>query len=175
LYYRANKEKIRIRKKGTEAKRIDHYREMKRRNAAKRRTRARRLAIGHYSHGSYRCACCGEDNYDFLEVDHVRGGGGKENLQLFGRRSVSSALIFWLASNGFPPGFQILCANCNRSKGKHGVCSHQRPVGAAESNLSLDRWLGSDDSDLSSRFSSGHRLPISFEEDTTSKVKAINA
>ena len=140
LYYRENKDRIRVRKRVTEAKRLDFYREMRRRNQSKRRIQARRLVIGHYSQGTYRCACCGESQYDFLELDHINGGGGRENLQLFGGRSVSSALFCWLVTNGFPPGYQILCANCNRSKGKHGTCVHRRPT-TQEKTLALDHWV----------------------------------
>jgi ABC-type uncharacterized transport system substrate-binding protein len=33
----------------------------------------------------------------------------------------------WLARNGYPSGFQILCMNCNHGKSRNGgVCPHQR-------------------------------------------------
>lgn len=127
LYYREHKAQIRARKKITEAKRIDHYREMKRLNMNKRRIRARYLIIGYYSHHTFRCACCGERQYDFLELDHIQGGGRREMIKMFGS-TASSAFYFWLVRNGFPPGLQVLCSNCNKSKGKHGVCVHQRRI-----------------------------------------------
>lgn len=142
LYYQKNKERIRIRKKATEAKRQDHYRAMKRRGMARRRILARRLVLGHYSEGTYRCACCGENQYDFLEVDHINGAGTRENIQLFGRKATSGALYFWLLGNGFPSGYQILCSNCNKSKGKHGMCVHQRPSLPRDGRTAvLDSWL----------------------------------
>lgn len=142
-YYENNKERIRVRKRATEAKRRDLYSANKRKNQARRRNLGRRLVVGHYSQNTYRCACCGESQYDFLEIDHVNGAGGKENIQLFGRRAVGSALYLWLIKNGFPPGYQILCSNCNNSKGRHGTCVHQRPILLRDERVTavLDRWL----------------------------------
>ena len=31
--------------------------------------------IGHYSHGKFCCACCGEDHREFLALDHINGDG----------------------------------------------------------------------------------------------------
>lgn len=31
----------------------------------------------------------------------------------------------WLVANDFPPGFQVLCANCNMAKDRPGGCPHQ--------------------------------------------------
>jgi hypothetical protein len=34
-----------------------------------------------------------------------------------------------LRNNNYPPGFQVLCLNCNRSKHfGSGACAHQDPV-----------------------------------------------
>jgi hypothetical protein len=66
------------------------------------------------------CACCGEDTPEFLEIDHIDGGGTKHRKEIGGR------LYAWLRRNGFPPGFQVLCANCNVAKGRYGVCPHRR-------------------------------------------------
>jgi len=30
----------------------------------------------------------------------------------------------WLVANDFPPGFQVLCANCNMAKDRPGGCPH---------------------------------------------------
>lgn len=30
----------------------------------------------------------------------------------------------WLKKNDYPKGFQILCHNCNMSKGFYGYCPH---------------------------------------------------
>ncbi len=36
-----------------------------------------------------------------------------------------SVLYSWLKKQGYPPGFQVLCHNCNLAKGYYGACPHQ--------------------------------------------------
>lgn len=57
------------------------------------------------------CAKCGEDDESLLQVDH-KNGGGNEHRREIGQ----SNLYLWLRQNGFPKGFQILCASCNWKK-----------------------------------------------------------
>ena len=38
-----------------------------------------------------------------------------------------SLMYSWLIKNNFPPGFQLLCMNCNFAKGIHGgICPHTK-------------------------------------------------
>jgi len=69
------------------------------------------LAAYDYYGGRY-CACCGESMLEFLNIDHIAGGG---NVQV--RRGTLPA---WLKSMGYPPGYQILCSNCNFGKSRNG-------------------------------------------------------
>src|SRR6266480_4102835 len=94
-WYYNNPEKAKIRRQRAFEKHPGQYRETKRRYENRRRAQFRRIVIGFYTHGTYRCACCGEDEWDFLELDHINGGGRKENLRMFGRES-SSPLYRWL-------------------------------------------------------------------------------
>lgn len=86
------------------------------------RTRHRFNAISHYSHGTFSCACCGEDHYHFLTIDHVNGGGHAHQRQL---KRDGTTFYSWLSRNGYPSGFRVLCFNCNCAKGIHGVCPHE--------------------------------------------------
>lgn len=70
--------------------------------------------LRHYGGKPPQCACCGENERLFLELDHVFGGGNKERKQNK-NRSASSFYLF-LIKIGFPKGYQILCSNCNRAK-----------------------------------------------------------
>ena len=91
--------------------------------------RARLMALQHYgkSHAPA-CACCGEQRLAFLAIDHI-GGGGAKHRQKIGRKSITG----WLKTNGFPPGFRVLCHNCNQAIGAYGVCPHEvERTGAAE-------------------------------------------
>lgn len=87
---------------------------------ADRNARKRRKVLEHYG---LVCKCCGEDTYELLEIDHVDGDGtGNDH-----RREIGAGQTYdWLIRNGFPPGFQTLCSNCNRAKFRYGVCPHQR-------------------------------------------------
>ena len=68
------------------------------------------------------CTCCGENNVAFLCVDHIENNGSKHRKEI---KNVSFGIYNWLIKNDFPPGFQILCHNCNFSKGvNNGVCAH---------------------------------------------------
>lgn len=77
--------------------------------------------LGYYG---FCCACCGENNYEFLSVDHINNDGHK-HIDKNERRFAGTSLYLWLVKNNFPPGFQILCFNCNFSKGIYGICPHQ--------------------------------------------------
>jgi hypothetical protein len=81
------------------------------------RYKARRAVLDHYGQ---QCACCGESQEEFLVVDHVDGGGTAHRREI-----PSSRIYFWLKNNGFPPGFQILCHNCNYAKFRYGRCPHE--------------------------------------------------
>lgn len=66
------------------------------------------------------CSCCGEVLAEFLCIDHINNDGAEH------RRSVGSgsAVYSWIKKNNFPPGFQVLCINCNFAKGHLGSCCH---------------------------------------------------
>lgn len=100
------------------------------------------------AYGGRRCACCGESNQMFLSVDHINGDGAQHRRQLGyttgNGRGGSSRTMQWIKQNNFPPGFQVLCFNCNH--GKHvngGTCPHKaggvdsRLLGPAERSLAL--------------------------------------
>lgn len=78
----------------------------------------------HYSNYDIKCNCCGEKELDFLSIDHINNDGNTH------RKVVKEILYRWLYSNNFPPGFQILCMNCNMSKhkNKNHICVHKRTL-----------------------------------------------
>jgi hypothetical protein len=79
----------------------------------------REAVLDHYGR---ECACCGESEPMFLTVDHVNNDGNEHR-----REVVPSQLTTWIVKNNFPPGFQILCWNCNCGKHRNGgVCPHQQ-------------------------------------------------
>lgn len=73
-----------------------------------------------------KCVCCGETQREFLSLDHVGNDGAKQRRELnkTGHKSTLST-YYWAIKNGFPPSLQLLCYNCNMSKGFRGYCPHQ--------------------------------------------------
>ena len=66
-----------------------------------------------------KCACCGESEPLFLEIDHVNNDGFKDSRRII-------QIYSWIRRNNYPASFQILCCNCNRGKYKNGgVCPHK--------------------------------------------------
>jgi hypothetical protein len=80
--------------------------------------------FAHYGKGRIGCVCCGESEMQFLTIDHINGGGRAECEKL-GRIGVT--FYAWLINQGFPPGYQTLCMNCNFARGHYGMCPHQKP------------------------------------------------
>jgi hypothetical protein len=79
----------------------------------------RHVAIEHYGG---QCACCGEDNSEFLTFDHIDGGGTLH------RRIDSLAnanMGQWLKNAGYPDYIRLLCANCNQATKRGQTCPHQ--------------------------------------------------
>lgn len=82
-------------------------------NAQRREQRMRDEMIAAYGG---KCAQCGEADPDVLELDHVSGNGAQHREQVAGARNRS--IKYWLRANNYPPGFQLLCANCHRRKSR---------------------------------------------------------
>ena len=81
-----------------------------------------------YGGENFACACCGENTYEFLSIDHVNGGGNQHRKEIGNGRTTGRRMPQWLRLNGYPAGFQILCHSCNQAKGYFGSCPHERPL-----------------------------------------------
>lgn len=74
------------------------------------------------AYGGFVCACCGEREEIFLTIDHIDGCGGPQRRE----QGLGSRFYGWLRKNGFPPGYRVLCFNCNLGRAKNGgVCPHE--------------------------------------------------
>jgi len=129
-YYQENKEKIKEYDKKyyqENQEKIKEYREKtkewKKEYNKKYRQENKELVYNHYGNGVIECACCGEKEIDFLSLDHIYNNGAKH------RKKIGKTISFkWIMKNNFPPIFQLLCMNCNFSKGKRKnncKCIHQ--------------------------------------------------
>src|ERR1019366_6337475 len=97
----------------------EHQLTMQRRYADKLRT----LVFDAY--GGPECACCGETRREFLQLDHMNGDGAAHRRAIK-NGSTTTVMLRWLLKRGFPPGFRVLCSNCNFSIGIRGYCPHEK-------------------------------------------------
>ena len=81
--------------------------------------RVRMEVMIHYGGNPPKCACCGENQYEFLCIDHINNDGGKQR-RLLG----NGHMIYWIRKN-YPKDLRILCHNCNMAKGFYGECPHK--------------------------------------------------
>jgi hypothetical protein len=77
----------------------------------------RRFCLEHYGG---QCVCCGIDNYEFLCIDHINGGGHQHRKEV----GYGSTFCRWLIKRNMPEEYRVLCHNCNQSIGYYGYCPH---------------------------------------------------
>ncbi len=66
------------------------------------------------------CNCCGETLPEFLTIHHINNNGAAHR-----RKDKSANTIYrWLKQHNYPPGFSVLCWNCNTAMGYFGYCPH---------------------------------------------------
>ena len=82
--------------------------------------------LNYYSNNNPKCICCNEIQIEFLCIDHINGNGN-EHRKLIKHEWICT----WIVRNNFPIGFQILCFNCNQSKGFYGYCPHKKQEGVS--------------------------------------------
>jgi hypothetical protein len=84
----------------------------------------RKEALTHYGGDPPICSCCGEPCYEFLQIDHSRGGGAAHRREI---KATNAGNIYnWLHHQNYPDnlGLRVLCANCNWATRDGGVCPH---------------------------------------------------
>lgn len=102
----------------------DYYRKnplARREYSKKRRDNIRFEALKYYSKNEIPiCACCKETEIRFLSFDHINNDGSKQRKKMKSNEVIGE----WLRRNNYPDGIQVLCFNCNLSKGFYGECPH---------------------------------------------------
>jgi len=100
---------------------VESHRKSSRLYAKRCAIKLRMEIISHY--GGH-CACCGEDQIDFLTIDHINNDGAKARRE--GIYKTGSRFYIWIKKSGFPEDLQVLCRNCNWSKFSNGGhCVHE--------------------------------------------------
>jgi hypothetical protein len=105
--------------------RRDYLRQWRHANLEQERARGRAytaaLRARVLAHYGTECACCG--TADDLTIDHRDGRGREHREALFGDVDRAGRDFYrWLARQGFPQGYWILCRPCNSSKGRGECC-----------------------------------------------------
>ena len=100
----------------------DKYREWQKLHKRKDKAKFKKLVYDHYGN---KCACCGETEPLFLEIDHINNDG-KNDKTSGGNRRKGIPLWRKIVKDNFPNTFQILCCNCNKGKERNGgICPHK--------------------------------------------------
>lgn len=88
----------------------------------RKRLEYREAVVSGYGHA---CICCGVTETLFLELHHPKGDGKADRLRRGGN---TLTLYVWLIKNGFPEGYELLCANCHRAihQSQDGLCPHKK-------------------------------------------------
>jgi len=99
-----------------------------------RNLRERIRAFQHY--GGLNCACCGQEEFSFLSLDHIEAGTGNiERMEIFGMKYQGGHHFYRnLRLRGYPSGYQVLCMNCQVGRRDNGgICPHKsRPLAGEE-------------------------------------------
>lgn len=93
----------------------------------KLRIRINSVKVEVFSHYGNVCHCCGERNLKFLTIDHINNDGSihRKTLCKNPRGGSGFRLWKWIRDNSYPPGFRLLCWNCNCARAHNGgVCPH---------------------------------------------------
>jgi len=92
----------------------EYYKKIIRPNNRKQYQKWKKMVLKHYGGDPPKCANCGYNNINCLEIDHLNNEGTTQRRELFGSQGGSGTRFYrWLIKNNFPPGYQILCKNCN--------------------------------------------------------------
>lgn len=75
-----------------------------------RRVKLKREVLEHYGQT---CVACGFSDLRALHIDHIANDGNKERARLGSPKFSGEKFYRWLKKQGWPTGYQTLCANCN--------------------------------------------------------------
>ena len=119
--YRANlterspeeQEDLRRRQRESRARWREKNRDRKNESSRLARRKIKAEALDRYG---TTCAVCGIDDIRVLQIDHVENNGNVERAALGGYKQAGHRFYEWLKKQGWPDGYQTLCANHNLIK-----------------------------------------------------------
>ncbi len=120
-YYRKRRDNPETRARIQQQQR-DAYQRNPEKAKAYARDYARKLKLAALEQYGTVCVCCGENQYEFLAIDHIRGEGRKHRESI--GVSPGAGFYRWLQRENYPDGFRVLCHNCNVASFGFGRCPH---------------------------------------------------
>jgi hypothetical protein len=77
------------------------------------------------AYGGAACACCGETQLLMLTIDHTNRNGAE--MRRSGNQGSGQRIYRQLKKAGYPPGYRVLCRNCNYASyvAKDHKCPHR--------------------------------------------------
>lgn len=74
-----------------------------------------RLKLEVYAHYGNKCEKCPEADPDVLTIDYTdqNGAAHRKEISKYPKQFGGDQMRRWLKQNDYPPGFRLLCANCN--------------------------------------------------------------
>lgn len=89
------------------------------------RQQLKKKILSHYSNGIPHCMGCGITDIDVLCLDHIANNGNEQRRQL---GLLGASFYRWLEREGYPEGYQVLCANCNMKKALAGITLSRKDI-----------------------------------------------
>jgi len=86
-------------------------------------------------HYGGRCEMCGIDDPEVMTVDHIWDDGAEHRKEV-----PATGINHWLISNNFPPGFRLLCFNCNHKVHQAFNESGSPPISLGTLQREVCKW-----------------------------------
>lgn len=87
-------------------------------------------------YGGKSCAHCGTVDTRVLVIDHINNDGNQHRLKHLGSKTHAGVHTYnWIIRNKYPPGFQVLCHNCNWIKRLDGQRMPTRNIDIYKNDL----------------------------------------
>jgi hypothetical protein len=96
------------------------------------RQERRALFIQHYG-GC--CELCGLVDDEVMTIDHIWDNGAEHRKEVPANRTLE-----WLIKNNFPPGFRMLCFNCNHKAHQVVKEGHPPPMSLYTIQREITKW-----------------------------------
>lgn len=82
-----------------------------------------------FDHYGWVCKCCGEDEPEFMTIDHIHNDGYLDRMKYGRKKKLVSKDLYYkiIFVEKFPEDrYQPLCHNCQFGKWDGRICPHQR-------------------------------------------------